>query len=105
MCVFNVVLCLRNKYLNLSPRESLSTAVGRDGKLGVCAHVRQNPKHDPSACDPCPARNLLRACPLCPGVGRWRLLCFRVAVLLSQLLLLQKTPDMHRVEQRPLYVA
>lgn len=39
MRVLDVVLCLRNKYLNLEPSESLSTEVDSDGKLCVCVDV------------------------------------------------------------------
>lgn len=41
--VFDVVLYLRNKYLNLEPSESLSTEVGRAGKLCVPVDVPCRP--------------------------------------------------------------
>lgn len=43
MCLFNIVLYLRNKYLNLKPSESLSTEVGKDGKLCVCVDAALPP--------------------------------------------------------------
>lgn len=58
MRVFDIVLYLRNKYLNLKPSESLSTNVGRDGKLCVLVDVPCCPKHHPSH-----AWNLQRGCP------------------------------------------
>lgn len=52
MRVFNVVLYLRNKYLNLKPSESLSTEVGRKESC-VCVCVLMS----------CPApRNVTLAC-------------------------------------------
>lgn len=50
MCALSVVLCLRNKYLNPKPNESLSTEVGRDGTSCVCVS-RPNPTRFPSTQD------------------------------------------------------
>lgn len=65
MRVFDIVLYLRNKYLNLKPSESLSTKMGRDGKLCVLVDVPCCPKHHPSH-----AWSLQRGCPPPSGAGR-----------------------------------
>lgn len=97
MCLFNIVLYLRNKYLNLKPSESLSTEVGKDGKLCVCVDAALPPAILTIiwACMMIPAMletfkevSPLRWCRM-PGTG-WRSLCFRVAVFISCLLLLQE---------------
>lgn len=82
MRMFDIVLYLGNKYLNLKLSESLSTEVGRDGKLCVLVDVPHCPKHHPSLRDSCHAQNLQRGGP--PGLvqdarSEWGcFLCFGV---------------------------
>lgn len=67
--MFDIVLCLRNKYLNLNPSESLSTAVGRDGKSYVLVGVPRCPEHQPSLRESCHAQSLHRGGPPSAGAG------------------------------------